>query len=176
VHNFGTVELAPVIVPGGFAPMFSSAHGTPEAGMAELVAGPDQRPIDYTLALIAEDVYQGESAGPDTLNGFQRMGQGEIPADMIPEGGHVDENGIIHGPDGFAAALYVNEFGDVVLAFRGSEPNWGDWSTNGNRTVRGKVTPQDQFAMDLTRNVAAAYPGGVVLTGHSLGGGLATSA
>ena len=172
----GGVELGPAFFPGGFAPAFASTQGTGGPSMAELVGGTEPLPVDTVLVLIAEDVYLDESAGPDELAGWTRLGSGEIPEGVIPPGGHVDDNGIIHGPDGLEGAIYMNEYGDHVVAYRGTDPtDRGDLTTNAQRSALGQSSAQDEFAMELAVNMEQQYPGRVIFTGHSLGGGLAIS-
>lgn len=88
---------------------------------------------------------------------------------------------------GFSATLYQNtKTGEVTIAYRGSQdpithPN--DWVSNYNARISaqlrvffpGYVDPQYQTADDLARIVKQNYSK-VSLTGHSLGGGLASYA
>ena len=172
----GRVELGPAFFPGGFAPAFVSTQGTGGPSMAELVGGTESLPIDTVLVLIAEDVYLDESAGPDHLTGWTRLGPNEIPEGIIPPGGHVDENGIFYGPDGLEGAIYVNEYGDYVVAYRGTDiTDGGDLKTNAQRSGLGQSSAQDEFAMQLAVNMEREFTGHVIFTGHSLGGGLAIS-
>lgn len=91
-----------------------------------------------------------------------------------PDNATIDENGIIHGPDGLEAAIYVNEYGDIVVVFAGTG-DAADVKTDVQHG-RGVVTGQHEFAMDLAVSLEERYPGRVIFTGHSLGGGLASTA
>lgn len=170
-------HLDSVYFSGSFASAVASMPATASASMAELVGGTEPLPIDTVLALIAGDVYLDESAGPGELAGWTRLGPDDIPDGVVPPNGWVDGNGIIHGPGGVQAAIYVNEYGDYVVAFRGTEPgSAADWMTNLDRSGLRQMTAQDGFAMDLAVNMEEAFPGRVIFTGHSLGGGLAVTA
>lgn len=90
-----------------------------------------------------------------------------------PEGWERLEN--IENPDtGFYAAVYRSQIdGQVVVAYRGTEPTtWQDW-VHGNLT-QGVGLPSAQYAQaaSVARQSQAKY-GNVEFTGHSLGGGLA---
>lgn len=79
------------------------------------------------------------------------------------------------GPGGFAADVYEGR-GHLVIAFRGSD-DLSDWFYNTNVPVLPlpflKPHDQDRHALDLYRSVADTTGREVVVTGHSLGGGLA---
>lgn len=79
---------------------------------------------------------------------------------------------------GFKAALYQSSFErppKLVLAYTGTEDG-ADWATNLKQGV-GIKAKQYNMAMDLARNVARKSPKGTIdITGHSLGGGLASAA
>ena len=80
--------------------------------------------------------------------------------------------------DGFQAYLYQGSNGTYYLAFRGTEPkDFRDIMTDGRQGV-GLSDSQYQQAVDLARGVKAALGPGdrLILTGHSLGGGLASYA
>lgn len=59
---------------------------------------------------------------------------------------------------------------EIIIVFRGSEPNWLDWIT-GN--ALGKQLPR---ALDVYDDIKSNHPEGtkIAVTGHSLGGSLAT--
>lgn len=83
------------------------------------------------------------------------------------------------GTDGFFAAAFRNtETGEVVLAFRGSEPDfdikdWRDDVINANNLP----TAQARQAIDVSRSFAKDFQGSdLSLSGHSLGGSLASTA
>jgi len=96
------------------------------------------------------------------------------------DGGLLNEFGIPYKPkDGFSASLFASTDGTFYLAFRGTEPtSWDDWWAD---LVQGGgfTTSQYEQALDLARNVKAEIEnrgGRLIVTGHSLGGGLALAA
>jgi len=93
------------------------------------------------------------------------------------DGGLLKEFGIPYRPkDGFSASLFAGSDGTFYLAFRGTEPtSWEDWWAD-LMQGGGYITSQYEQALDLVRNVLAEIErrgGRLIVTGHSLGGGLA---
>lgn len=84
----------------------------------------------------------------------------------------------ITGPEGFAAAVYRDPTGDVVVAFRGSEAgddlDVRDWSQDA-LNASDLPTAQGAWAIRTALQVRARHPD-VTFTGHSLGGSLASVA
>jgi len=74
---------------------------------------------------------------------------------------------------GLKAALYVDKSGNHVLAFAGTE-SLVDWKTNLLQGL-GIQTAQYTDAIALAQGYKADF-GSITLTGHSLGGGLASAA
>lgn len=78
----------------------------------------------------------------------------------------------------FQAAVYVNQVGQqtrYVVAFRGSEMNRDDWTAN-FRQAAGLPTDHYNRALDLARQLVVPADAQLTMTGHSLGGGLASAA
>ena len=69
----------------------------------------------------------------------------------------------------------VSEDGNrLILSFKGSEAKLADWSNNSKQHV-GLTPPQYTDAVKVARDVKSKYlPTNMIITGHSLGGGLAT--
>lgn len=112
------------------------------------------------------DVYD-DTGAPE---GWTRLG----PDDLPPELG----DAVFNDPDsGFYAAIFRNEIdGTYQLVYRGSEDQLNDWVNNGLQGT-GNFSPQYEEAIRLAEQVAEVYgPGNVGVTGHSLGGGLASAA
>lgn len=78
---------------------------------------------------------------------------------------------------GFKAALYQSSFErppKTVIAYAGTEDQ-ADWMTNFQQGI-GMETKQYDKAMELADKVTRSFPKGTVdITGHSLGGGLASA-
>lgn len=83
------------------------------------------------------------------------------------------------GPEGFFAAIYMNDKGEIVVSFRGSEPRadaLNDWSQD-VQNAAGLPTEQGLAAIAYAKYVKEQYPGASIsFTGHSLGGSLAAIA
>jgi Putative lipase essential for disintegration of autophagic bodies inside the vacuole len=79
---------------------------------------------------------------------------------------------------GFAATTYVNGAGEVVIALRGTDDESKldpDWANANIPAALGSHSSQVVAAMELLADVRAHYPAAqITLTGHSLGGGLAS--
>lgn len=85
--------------------------------------------------------------------------------------------------DGFNASVFRNAEGKYVLAFAGTDANdWGDWLRNGVGGALGLTTDYDiqaanaAIAFKRQLNAAGVPDSDMTLTGHSLGGRLATVA
>ena len=79
---------------------------------------------------------------------------------------------------GFGAALFESDItGEKMLTFRGTNngvTGAADWKTNFMQGS-GMETTQYNQAMELARRAEQLYQDDVIMVGHSLGGGLATS-
>ena len=77
---------------------------------------------------------------------------------------------------GFSATLFQNSNGDLVLAFAGTNPvSLADWSNSINAMTTGTQPPQFNQAMDFYNQLVGQYGAEAIsLTGHSLGGALAS--
>lgn len=82
---------------------------------------------------------------------------------------------------GFSAEIYQHEDGGYVVAYRGSElgsdpSQYMDWVNNGQQGL-GMDASQYSSAIELAKRAEHVLgDGNVALTGHSLGGGLASAA
>lgn len=132
---------------------------------ADEVRGPAPKDIDLTLARMAKDVYssddrqRGEIAGwkPLTDEQFRKVG--------------IDPALRSNDASGFDADIYTDGRGRYALAFRGTDAG-KDWATNLGQGI-GLETSQYNQAIALSRQAKVAFGDELVITGHSLGGGLA---
>jgi len=121
-------------------------------------------------ARLVNDVYK-TSGAPE---GWSRVSPADMPPGLRNATFHDDSTG-------FYADLYRSDIdGSYRLVFRGTEfETWKQW--NGNDWLWGNFSqglglegPQYTQAVELSRQVGATYGGNVSITGHSLGGGLAS--
>lgn len=131
---------------------------------------------------LADSAY-GEEAPPA---GYTRLTQAEAKA-LAGSGFNVGPDGTVSlpgvsGASGFNAMLFKDASGNIVLGYRGTEGLTapGDLWTDAAQVIGtdGKPTSQYQAAADLLKSVLANAPTdkSIVVTGHSLGGGLANFA
>ncbi|MEW1953524.1 WXG100 family type VII secretion target [Terrabacter sp. NPDC080008] len=156
--------LAPGGPLGGAFPPGSPLAPTPPP-FADSVRGTKPHEIDLELAELAKGVYNGE--GTATYHPLQ-------PSDLRTLG--IDP-GTLTGPQGFAATVYRDAQGHYVLAFQGTDPSsLDDWGANLQQGV-GLFSSQHVQAITLAQRLSAVVGSeNMVLTGHSLGGGLASTA
>jgi hypothetical protein len=98
-----------------------------------------------------------------------RLNPDQLPADL-----GISKKDLMHEESGFYAAVYQVGQGkeaSYVVAFRGTE-DWTDWKTNISSLV--SMTKQSDMAERLVEDILEAKGAeNVMVTGHSLGGGLA---
>ncbi|MGW5381344.1 hypothetical protein [Nocardia sp. NPDC003963] len=124
---------------------------------------------DRTLAMLADDIYY---AGRPSyrLDGFVRLDRAELEKAGIPADALNDRR------SGLTSAVYRDEAGRHVLAFAGSNrTSVRSWRTN---LAQGVGLPARQYVLAgrLGKLARGAFGDGLVITGHSLGGGLAATA
>ncbi|KPN17038.1 hypothetical protein AO715_02830 [Xanthomonas sp. Mitacek01] len=170
----------------------SAGYPKGDGTFADSVRGTDPQPgRDLEFALMANDSYT--LTGPEGTTGtaaeadLQAAGWNRLQPSA--DGTHlVDAQGnqipispdALHDPQtGFDAAIYQNADGQYVVAYRGTD-NWGlgaggDSRANGGQGL-GMETAQYSQAMELANLAADTFgDGNVAITGHSLGGGLASA-
>ena len=138
-------------------------------GWAEWIAGQQPHTEDYDFALMANDVYDVDGWNhPERIvaDGWHRVSASDLPAGLTPADFENGEFG-----DDTRAALYTDDQGHYVLAFAGTDSG-SDALTDVFQGL-GLSTRQYERGRSLTERVHAAYGGNLVLTGHSLGGGVA---
>lgn len=145
------------------APSIAASPASPR--LDAQVRGRDPSPLDIDLAHMAQDVYDPRSAG---VAGWRRLG-----ADELQQAG-IDPASLEDPSTGFRAALYTRGDGGVTLAFAGSN-DLPDWLNNLEQGV-GLDAAQYGQAVSLAKEAKLAFGDNLVITGHSLGGGLASAA
>ncbi|WP_280438157.1 hypothetical protein [Nocardia carnea] len=126
------------------------------------------QPADRTLADLADDVYFPDRSRP--ISGFVRLDRTEVERAGIPPEAMNDV------ASGLTSALYRDDAGRYVLAFAGTyRTSLRSWKTN---FAQGLGIPARQYVLAgrLGKLARGAFGDDLVITGHSLGGGLATTA
>lgn len=143
-------------------------------GFAGEVAGQQPHAVDRELSALLQDNYEvtdarrGEPLPPPSLPGtWARMADEDLRAAGI-------DPALMHdSKSGFDASFYRNADGAVALAFTGSDEA-RDWKTNFGQGLGFRDVQYDQ-AIALGQEAKQAFGDNLVLTGHSLGGGLAAA-
>lgn len=149
------------------------------------VAGTTPQVLDEQLAMMANDVYAADN--PQTEQALQDAGwtrlqpsaDGTALVDAQGREIPIDPDLLSTG-NGFDAAIYQNDQGQYVVAYRGTD-NWspvnpGDADDNALQGL-GFETGQYSDAIKLAKTAERVLgDGNVIVTGHSLGGGLASAA
>jgi type VI secretion system secreted protein VgrG len=129
---------------------------------------------DSNRALLAADAYKDPPGGNPPAPGFNRLSDDDLTTKL-----HLDPS-MFHPQDsGFRAAVYENDSKtppQYVLAFKGTTPDSPeDWENNLAQGV-GLDPDYYQRARQLGTAVKQSTGGNLTVTGHSLGGGLASAA
>jgi Mbeg1-like len=142
----------------------------PSVSFADQVRGTGSKAIDLDMALISQDVYKADSAGRIGADGWSRVSDQDLLAHGIdPENLHSDATG-------FQAGIYSDGRGNYVLAFAGTDfKSIADWRANLGQGL-GFNTAQYNQAVALAQDARDAFGANLAITGHSLGGGLASAA
>lgn len=119
---------------------------------------------DYTLALLAKDVYSLDGKG---VENFSRLSD----AALLSAG--IEPASLHDTASGFQAGIY-HDGQQYVLAFAGTN-DWRDWLSN-VRQATGYDDVQYNQAVSVAKSAKAAFGEQLVISGHSLGGGLAATA
>ncbi|MBB6256334.1 hypothetical protein FHT05_000881 [Xanthomonas arboricola] len=150
----------------------SNSSSTP---FAESMRGQQPQPEDRQFPAVLQDLYatasQRREGGAETFaplpNGWTRMDDSTLQRAGI-------DPGLLHdAKSGFDAAFYRNEQGQVVLGFCGTDEG-KDWKHNLGQGL-GFDDAQYASAIQLGSQAKQAFGDQVVISGHSLGGGLAAA-
>ena len=141
----------------------------PRPSFADEVRGQNAQPVDMTLAKLMRDVYDYDRNGrQEGVGAWKPMGDDELRRAGI------DPTLLKNQSSGFLAVIYGDGQGRHVLAYSGTDEA-KDWLTNFGQGL-GFETSQYNQAMALARQAKVAFGQDMVITGHSLGGGLAAAA
>lgn len=136
----------------------------PAATPQGITRGQQPQQGDYTLALLAKDVYSLNGQG---VEGFSRL------SDSALLGAGIDPASLHDAASGFQAGIYSDNQ-QYVLAFAGTN-DMRDWLSN-VRQATGYDDVQYNQAVAVAKGAKAAFGDALVIAGHSLGGGLAATA
>jgi hypothetical protein len=137
----------------------------PVAAGANAPTPPDR----LTLARLSDDVYNGKAAPPP---GYRVANAGDLSALGLRQADLEPSN------SSFRARVYVTGTGadtQYVVAFRGSTSDRRDWVSNAQQAA-GLNSDHYSRALAVGRAIARNDDAHVTITGHSLGGGLASAA
>lgn len=130
------------------------------------VRGQDAKAIDLELMQISNAVYD---PSVQSVGNWTRVSDADLTAAGI-------DPATLENPDtGFRAGIYTDGDGNHVLAFAGSNERQ-DWTGANLRQGLGWEAEQYDEAVQLAQLAAGEYGDDLVITGHSLGGGLAATA
>jgi hypothetical protein len=153
----------------------TSSSTTPGGGFAGDVFGQQPHAVDRVLSRLIQDNYdvadarRGEPLPESALPGsWTRMDDTAVRAAGI------DPARLHDARTGFDASLYRDATGAVVVAYAGSD-EFQDWPHNFRQGLGFQDAQYDQ-AMALAQEAKRAFGDNVILTGQSLGGGLAAAA
>ena len=166
--------------PGGESPGGEQAGSESTDGGDTGGDGGTNTPVSVAArqALLAGDVYERDAG--DLPPGMTRIDPDNLPQALRDQG--ITREMLIDEDIGYDAAIYQNADGSYVVAFRGTD---GDdpaqartdhFNANLPQNL-GWESPQYNRAVELVERMKAAAPEGELsITGHSLGGGLASVA
>ncbi|MCC4615367.1 DUF2974 domain-containing protein [Xanthomonas campestris pv. asclepiadis] len=150
----------------------SNSSSTP---FAESMRGQQPQPEDRQFPAVLQDLYatasQRREGSAETFvpppNGWTRMDDSALQRVGI-------DPGLLHdAKSGFDAAFYRNDQSQVVLGFCGTDEG-KDWKHNLGQGL-GFNDAQYASAIQLGSQAKQAFGDQVVISGHSLGGGLAAA-
>ncbi|MDL5368203.1 DUF2974 domain-containing protein [Xanthomonas sp. NCPPB 2654] len=145
------------------------------APFGEAVRGQQPQAVDRQLPSLLQDLYvtagQRRAGGAETFaplpDGWTRMD------DAAVQRAGIDPSMLHDAKSGFDAALYRNDQGNVVLAFCGTDEG-KDWKHNLGQGL-GFADAQYASAIQLGSQARQAFGQDLMISGHSLGGGLAAA-
>lgn len=179
-------RFAACLLPPPSLQKVADAYPKGDGSFASQVSGTQPQPdLDLQLAMMANDVYAADNPQTEqalTEAGWSRLEPSADGNSLIDAQGNeipIDP-ALLSTSEGFDAAIYQNDQGQYVVAFRGTD-DWGlspsgDADDNALQGL-GFETGQYKDAVALAEAAHRAFgEGNVAFTGHSLGGGLASAA
>ncbi|SDY86734.1 Protein of unknown function [Lysobacter sp. yr284] len=171
------LPLAPPVPQGSYAldpsyhPQLAALKG-PAANAApdptsfdQQLRGQDSQAIDLEMAQISQAVYNPDTK---TVGNWTRLDDAQLTQAGI------DPKSLENSDTGFRAGIYTDGNGKYVVAYAGSN-DVQDWITNARQGIGWDSKQYDQ-AVQLAQDAQQAFGENMVITGHSLGGGLAATA
>lgn len=146
-----------------------------DPGLAAGVAGREPHVIDRELSAVLQDNYNwtDERRGRGLVESQPPDGWTRMDDEALRQAG-IDPALLHDARSGFGANVYTSAQGHVVLAFTGTDEG-RDWRHNLGQGLGLRDAQYDQ-AIELAGEAHRAFGPDLVLTGHSLGGGLAAAA
>ncbi|MFL6586585.1 MAG: hypothetical protein ACJ8GV_06825 [Luteimonas sp.] len=188
VSDSGRVyTVAPQQIPAPPPPAVANDYRAGDHQLSNDVRGTTPGDDDQLFAMMANGAYAPDS--PEYTQALADAGWSALTphADGVsltdPHGNRIpiDPELLTDDRSGFHAEIYQHEDGGYVVAYRGSEVGMEqtqlmDWVNNGQQGV-GLDSAQYSSAIELAKRAEHVFgDGNVALTGHSLGGGLASAA
>ena len=165
------LDVPPAAATGAYAPepsyhpQLASLLASPSNAALPGVRGQDPQSIDIDLLQLNKDLYFDGGQG---ISGWTPLSDAELIAAGIDPASLVDPS------TGLQAAIYRGADGRHALVFAGSN-DLQDWITNARQGLGFDDEQYDQ-AVALAQKASVAFGDGLVISGASLGGGLAATA
>jgi hypothetical protein len=144
-------------------PLTGNSYTRPS--FADEVRGAGPKEIDLDLARLAQDVYRSDDRQRGEVAGWRALTDEEYRKVGIDPALRSND------ASGFDAEIYTDGNGRYTLAYRGTDAG-KDWGANLGQGL-GFETAQYNQAIVLAKQARTAFGDELVITGHSLGGGLA---
>jgi hypothetical protein len=148
-----------------YHPQLASLLASPSTAALPSVRGQNPQSIDIDLLRLNKDLYFDGGQG---IAGWTPLTDAELTAAGIDPASLVDPS------TGLQAAIYRGADGRLALVFAGSN-DLQDWITNARQGVGFDDEQYDQ-AVALAQEASVAFGDSLVISGASLGGGLAATA
>lgn len=146
-----------------------------QGGFAGDVFGQQPHEVDRVLSRLIQDNYDvADARRGETLPEVELPGTWVRMDDSAVRVAGIDPSLLHDAMTGFDASFYRDATGAVVLAYAGSD-EWQDWPHNFRQGLGLQDIQYDQ-AIALADEAKRAFGDDVILTGQSLGGGLAAAA